>query len=48
MLTRGRGQERGVCGGLWAGDERKHTAHLLGTNGSEVKSLDAEGTAVLR
>lgn len=39
MLTRGRGQERGTCSGLWAGDERNHTAHLPGANGSEVRSL---------
>ena len=48
MLTKGRGQERGTCGGFWAGDERSHTAHLPGTNGSKMRSLDAKGTAVLK
>ena len=45
MLTGGRGQERGTCGGLWAGDERNHTALLPSTNGSEMRSWDAKGIA---
>lgn len=37
-----------MSGGLWAGDERNHTAHLPSTNGSEVRSFDAKGTALLK